>query len=302
MPFDPNRTSALSEVSSQLDRRKVLAYAGAAAVAGGVVSLMRPDIARAAVQLAEAAQGVDTVDEARAAAAVNAWGGYANGQIPAAALAAVPASVAGSGYLRTDAARQYSALNTAFRAAIGRSLSITEGYRSYDRQVDYWNRYQAGTGNLAAYPGTSNHGWGISCDFGAGVDSAGSAAKRWMDANAPSYGWSPTGNTFSRPEPWHFDYVLAYQPPSVVTPPLQNVAGLIAMRVPEAMPGVGTSYTCLMGQRFLRHYTTIDQVNAFRTIGVPYFDPISRAHFELLVDVLGIPRSAVVTGANYWRR
>ena len=133
----------------------------------------------------------------------------ANGKLATADLMAVPATVAGAGFLRRDAASQYGMLAHAFEKAHGHALVITEGYRTYGRQVEYWNRYQAGTGNLAAYPGTSNHGWGISCDFGSGVASAGSSEKRWMDAHAPAYGWQPTGNTFGRPEPWHFDYVPA---------------------------------------------------------------------------------------------
>ncbi|KQO46594.1 MULTISPECIES: D-alanyl-D-alanine carboxypeptidase family protein [unclassified Frigoribacterium] len=301
MPLDDSDSRSLPAGASVLDRRRLLAYAGAvgaAAVAVGAADGLRPRSARAALLLAEATVGVDTVEEAVAQAALSAWGGQSNGRIPASMLELVPASVAGSGFLRDDAARQFFGLGLAFQSAVGRPLRITEGYRSYDRQVDYWNRYQAGTGNLAAYPGTSNHGWGISCDFGSGVETSGSSAKRWMDANAPSFGWSPTGNTFSRPEPWHFDFVSAYTGPANA---VQNDSGLIALRVPEAMPGVGTSYTCVLGFRFLRHFTTIEKVNAFRAIGVPYFDAISRSHFELLVDALSIPRSAVVTDADYWR-
>ncbi|WP_083396088.1 D-alanyl-D-alanine carboxypeptidase family protein [Frigoribacterium sp. MCBA15_019] len=130
-----------------------------------------------------------------------------NGRLATADLMAVPASVSGSGFLRRDAASQYGMLAYAFREALGQPLVITEGYRDYTRQLEYWRKYQAGTGNLAAYPGSSNHGLGISCDFGSGVASFGTAAKRWMDANAPAYGWKPTGNSFSRPEAWHYDYV-----------------------------------------------------------------------------------------------
>ncbi|MBD8538742.1 D-alanyl-D-alanine carboxypeptidase family protein [Frigoribacterium sp. CFBP 8751] len=287
--------------ASAIERRRLLAYAGAvgaAAVVVGAADSLRPRSARAALLLAEAEAGVDTIQEAQAVAAESAWGGQSNGRIAALTLTVVPANVAGSGLLRDDAARQYFGLSLAFQSALNRALVITEAYRSYERQVDYWNRYQAGTGNLAAYPGTSNHGWGISCDFGSGVDVAGSAAKRWMDANAPRFGWSPTGNTFSRPEPWHFDFEGAYTGPASSA---ANEGGLVALRVPENMPGVGTSYTCVVGLRFLRHFTTIEKVNAFRAIGVPYFDNVSRSHFELLVDALSIPRSAVTTNADYWR-
>jgi len=297
MPFDDPDTTGLPGAALGLDRRRLLAYAG---VAGGVAAagaLARPDRASAAVQLGEAVAGVDTVEEALAAAALKAWGGLANGKIPASLMVPVSASVAGSGYLRDDAARQFLSLSLAFRSAVGRSLTITEGYRSYERQVDYWNRYQAGTGNLAAYPGTSNHGWGISCDFGAGVDQAGSVAKRWMDANAPSYGWSPTGNGFSRPEPWHFDYVGAYAGPAGA---VQGDSGLVTVRATEALDGVGNGYTALLGFRSLRHLTTIDKVNALRVVGVPYYE-VSRANFYLLVDAFSIPRTAITGDSDYWR-
>ncbi|WAC51022.1 MULTISPECIES: M15 family metallopeptidase [unclassified Frigoribacterium] len=279
-----------------LGRRGLLSLA---AVAGaGASGLLSTQSGRAATTLGETSDGVQTIESALAQAATQAWGGQANGRIPSGLLVPVPASVGGSGFLRDDAARQYFAMGLAFQAAVGRPLQITEGYRSYDRQVDYWNRYQAGTGNLAAYPGTSNHGWGISCDFGAGVDAAGSSAKRWMDANCGRYGWAPTGNTFSRPEAWHFDYVAAYPGPASA---VRDTSGLVAVRVPESMPGVGTSYTALLGMRSLRHFTTIGQVNAVRAVGIPYFDVVSRRDFEGLLDAMSIPRSALTTNADYWR-
>jgi len=284
---------------SALDRRTLLvAGAGSAAALLTVLAGTRPDPAWSAVALGEARVGVDTVEEARAAAAASAWGGNANGRVPALLMKPVPAVLPGSGFLRDDAAQQYFGLSLAFRAAVGRDLTITEGYRSYDRQVDYWNRYQAGTGNLAAYPGTSNHGWGISCDFRAGVEVAGTTAKRWMDANAPRFGWSPTGNGFSQKEPWHFDFVTPYAGPLSSRP---NDSGLVVVRVVDAFPGVGTSYTCVVGTRFLRHFTTIEKVNAMRAIGLPYHEMFA-ADFGRLLDALSVPRSAVVTDASYWRR
>lgn len=296
---DDHGDSDIVPDESSLGRRRLLAYAAASIAGAGALSAAQADRARAITTLGETTQRVQTVKEAQAVAAQSAWGGQTNGRIPSSLMSPVPATVPDSGFLRSDAARQYFSLASAFQREMGRTLVITEGYRSYERQVDYWNRYQAGTGNLAAYPGTSNHGWGISCDFGSSVDVAGSYMKRWMDAYAPAYGWTPTGNTFSRPEPWHFDYTAPYRPETELA--VANTSGLIAVRVPENMPGVGTSYTCMLGLRFLRHFTTIGQVNAIRSVGVPYFDVVSRRDFEMLVDVLSIPRSAVVTDADYWR-
>ena len=44
-------------------------------------------------------------------------------------------------------------------------------WRSYENQEHFWYCYQTGTcnnGNLAAYPGTSNHGWAIASDLSFG--------------------------------------------------------------------------------------------------------------------------------------
>jgi len=283
------------EPSRGWDRRSVLALAGAAGISAALASPAPP--ASAAVTLAETASDISTVEQAVAEAQLSAWGGYQNGLIPASSLTAVPSAVAGSGYLRSDAARDYFAMALAFSAAIGRSLDITEGYRDLARQNDYWNRYQAGTGNLAAYPGTSNHGWGISCDFGSGVQTAGTAAKRWMDANGPSYGWSPTGNTFSRPEPWHFDYVREYRPPVAE----ERGIGVVVLRCSQALPGVGVGFMAVLGVRSLRHLTSGDMVSAIRAVGVPSYD-VGASVFLDVLEAFSIPRSALAGGADYWRR
>jgi hypothetical protein len=280
-----------------LDRRRLLAYAGTAAVATSLA--LRPSAAQAAVALGETDSTVTTVAEALAEAALSEWGGHQNGRVPASSLTPVLATVQGSGYLRPDAARDYFSLSLAFSSAVGRSLDITEGYRDHDRQVEYWNRYQAGTGNLAAYPGTSNHGWGISCDFASGVQNAGTDAKRWMDANAPSYGWSPTGNTFSRPEAWHFDYVRPWRGP-IATDDDRSLDVLV-VRCNQPLPGVGSGFIAAVGVRFMHHLTSGDQVNAMRTVGAPYYD-VGQAAFLDMLDALSIPRSALVGGADHWRR
>ena len=280
-----------------LDRRRLLAYAGATSAVAVVGALARPTSASAVIRLGETTASVDSVKEALAVAAKNAWGGFQNGKIPSSQLTPVISSVPGSGYLRQDAARQYTAMSLAFSKAVGRTLDITEGYRDYARQLDYWNRYQAGTGNLAAYPGTSNHGWGISVDFGSGVQTAGTAAKRWMDANAPSYGWQPTGNTFSRPEPWHFDYTRAWTGPVGQ----RNDLGSVIARCTGSLPGVGSGYVALIGFRHLRQLENSGWVNSLRALDVPIYD-LSPAAFLDALDALSVPRSALAAKANYWLR
>ncbi|MDP4332732.1 D-alanyl-D-alanine carboxypeptidase family protein [Curtobacterium sp. A7_M15] len=146
-----------------------------------------------------------------AAASTAAWGGYSNGEIPPTAMSPVPAEV-GDPYLRPDAAAAYFDLSDAFERAFGVPLVITEAYRGLARQQLLWDRYQNG-GNLAAYPGTSVHGWALACDFGGGVQTPGSTRKNWMNANAPAFGWQPRGDSFSSPEAWHFEYDGSYSPP-----------------------------------------------------------------------------------------
>lgn len=129
-----------------------------------------------------------------------AWGGYWNGRIPLSKLVVVRGE-----YFETVAGKQVVLLGAAFAAHFGKPLVINDGYRDYAGQQVTWKIYRQG-GNQAAYPGTSNHGWARAADFGSGVQSFGSAEKRWMDANAPDYGWYPTGNSFRKREAWHFDY------------------------------------------------------------------------------------------------
>jgi len=294
-PDDPTRSA------SSLGRRRVLAYAAAATTLGTAAVLAgESDRAAAAVSLGETSGSVETVADAQALAALSAWGGHSNGKIPAGALTRVVSDVAGSGFLRDDAARQYLKMSLAFAQAIGTSLLITEGYRSFARQTDYWNKYQNGTGNLAAYPGTSNHGWGIACDFGAGVQTAGSAAKRWMDANSMSYGWKPTGNAFSQPEPWHFDYVATYAATTGGGAMTPADAGMMILRAVEPLTEVASIYTAVVGVRSLRHVPVITRINALRVAGVPYFEVTRKAFYEI-TNGLSIPRKAIRVDADYWR-
>jgi cell wall-associated NlpC family hydrolase len=131
-----------------------------------------------------------------------AWGGYANGRIPSSALCPLGA---GSHVLRCDAAASYRALGDAFSAAFGTPLCITDSYRSYAAQVA---AYRAKP-RLAAWPGTSNHGWALAVDLCGGINVAGSPQWTWMQANAGRFGfvnppWARPGA--EKPEPWHWEY------------------------------------------------------------------------------------------------
>lgn len=130
-------------------------------------------------------------------------GKYQNGRIPIAALAAL--RWAPAHYLRADAAAASEQLAAAYEVGMGAKLCVTDSYRDYDTQV----RLYATKPNLAAKPGTSNHGWGVAMDLCGGIQNFGTPAHQWMKANAPRFGWihpswaEPSG---SRPEPWHWSF------------------------------------------------------------------------------------------------
>jgi hypothetical protein len=130
------------------------------------------------------------------------WGGWANGQIPAEALC--PLGVY-SHALRCDAAASYKQMSTAYEAAFGQPLCITDSYRSLAAQVAAFYAKPA----LAAVPGTSNHGWALAVDLCGGINIAGTAQWTWMTQNAGRFGfvqpdWARPGG--EKAEPWHWEY------------------------------------------------------------------------------------------------
>lgn len=118
-------------------------------------------------------------------------------------------------------AQAYNRMRAAFKAKFpGLDLVVTVGggTRTNAEQWGFWRIYQAG-GNLAAYPGTSNHEENgprgpraldlHDTGSGPGVTIAGNARSNWLRANAPLYGFNPAGYGFSRVEPWHVEYTGA---------------------------------------------------------------------------------------------
>jgi hypothetical protein len=77
-------------------------------------------------------------------------------------------------------------------------LGISLSYRTYEKQLEKWDDYVNHDGNLAARPGTSNHGWGVSCDMNWGR----LVSLQWLQRNARRYGFVndvPSEN-------WHYTY------------------------------------------------------------------------------------------------
>ena len=128
---------------------------------------------------------------------------YPNGRIPRSGLCSLRGEPGES--LRPRAAAAFNALSAAFEKANGRPLCVTDSYRSYDQQV----AVKASRGKWAATPGRSEHGLGHAVDLCGGVDRFGTTPHRWMQTNAPRFGWvhpswAQAGG--SLPEPWHWEF------------------------------------------------------------------------------------------------
>lgn len=89
-----------------------------------------------------------------------------------------------------------------FKRRTGFALVVTEAFRSLATQNEFWRRYKNGTGNTAAYPGTSNHGLGIALDLGSGIGYGGSPYQVWAEI-AATYGWS-NAEGLRVGERWHW--------------------------------------------------------------------------------------------------
>jgi cell wall-associated NlpC family hydrolase len=148
-----------------------------------------------------AGRGACGAPPAPAGGAGPAWGGWSNGMIPAGALCRIARGHA----LRCDAAAGYAALADAFAAAFDRPLCITDSYRSRAVQETAFRTKP----QLAAVPGTSNHGWGLAVDLCGGINVARTPESAWMAANAERFGfvqpdWARPGG--EKPEPWHWEF------------------------------------------------------------------------------------------------
>jgi D-alanyl-D-alanine carboxypeptidase len=121
--------------------------------------------------------------------------GYGNGRVPASALQPIDAS--GSHRLWAPAATAFSAL-AADAAAAGVSIGVTDSYRPIEVQERLAREKGLySNGGLAATPGTSNHGWGLSLDLDLDAE-----AQAWMRENGWRYGFVEDVPR----EPWHWTY------------------------------------------------------------------------------------------------
>ncbi|UJR37389.1 hypothetical protein I4U23_030094 [Adineta vaga] len=122
--------------------------------------------------------------------------------------------------MTTSTACAFDKMASAAKQA-GVAITIASGFRTVARQEYFWNCYQTkkcNNGNLAARPGTSNHGRGIALDVntncgtqsGAKPNCGGSKVYQWLYNNAHKYGFKRTVQS----EPWHWEYVGAGATPA----------------------------------------------------------------------------------------
>ena len=125
----------------------------------------------------------------------------ANGRFAASQLRLIP-----GGTLNREAAAAWNAMNREAKRRAGVTLlpnGPRSSYRSFGQQQYFWKVYQRG-GNVAARPGTSNHGWGRA------VDVRTPAMAAFIRRHGRRYGWSwDEGRRVG--EWWHFRYLGGYR-------------------------------------------------------------------------------------------
>jgi LAS superfamily LD-carboxypeptidase LdcB len=133
-----------------------------------------------------------------------------NGNLPESMLVNIntPDGGKSKSLLNTQAASDFNKMVAAAKQD-GVNITVSQGYRKLGSQDEgcgggftqwcAWKKYKSGTGNLAAKPGTSNHGWGSAID----VENcrSGSKVHKWLVANSKTYGFYPLAS-----ESWHWDH------------------------------------------------------------------------------------------------
>jgi hypothetical protein len=118
-------------------------------------------------------------------------------------------------FLRKDAAAAWEAFrNTSLseRRVDVYPLGGASAYRTLSQQVELKNFWAArGQPQKAATPGTSNHGWGVAVDAGAGVSATDERMWKALRELGPRFGWSHDEGARVG-EPWHFRYVGGFTP------------------------------------------------------------------------------------------
>lgn len=119
--------------------------------------------------------------------------GLRNGRVPPSKLSPVGE---GEKMLKV-AAQEFRKMDAAANAA-GIDLRVNSGYRTYAEQASLYDAYIHGHGNLAAKPGTSTHGLGLSAD----IDVRDPRTLNWLRHHAAAFGFVNDVPS----ESWHWTY------------------------------------------------------------------------------------------------
>ncbi len=195
--------AAVGATHAAAEVRDVVAAATSAVQARDAASAVTVAAQQAALAGDAEAQAALEQAQKRAQQQARSTKGYTNGSIPLKVLCAVP--FAPSQHLRCDAMEALVRMNDAYRADVGRDLSINGSYRALEDQITT----RAAKGTMAAVPGTSNHGWGLAIDLNQ-TNSYRSATYVWLKANATRFGWHhpvymDEGGAGPH-EPWHWEF------------------------------------------------------------------------------------------------
>lgn len=135
-----------------------------------------------------------------------------NGQIPDSELSPIISPTGSQTYnkLNASAAKDFNAMVKAAYDESKIKITVSQGYRPLGSESEgcgkiftqwcAWKKFKAGTGNLAAYPGNSNHGLGAAVD----VENCrkGGEVHTWLTKNASRFNFYPLAS-----EPWHWDHI-----------------------------------------------------------------------------------------------
>jgi hypothetical protein len=131
-----------------------------------------------------------------------------NGELPTELLARVDEKYSKPGILFIEIVESYNEMAKAFMEKFDTKFPLNQpmsqgwgGYRDLAAQHAAREKYGS---PQAAYPGTSNHGWGLAFDWAAA--SFDSEYYKWMTANAKDFqnpSWALRGG--SNPEEWHWE-------------------------------------------------------------------------------------------------
>nr|WP_276582167.1 M15 family metallopeptidase [Cellulomonas sp. RIT-PI-Y] len=115
---------------------------------------------------------------------------------------------------RCDAAQALDRMSAAYAAQFGEPIKVTDAYRDFAGQQSAKASWCArGKCNMAATPGTSNHGWALAFDLGEGINSYDTAPYAWMKNHGSEFGffhptWAEPGHKdYAKSEPWHWQYL-----------------------------------------------------------------------------------------------